>query len=538
METFRTDVVVVGGGAAGLLAAVAARRLGHEVLVVEAGPLLGGGTALSDGRIWLPGNHLMEKAGVGDSAIEAAEYLDAILGAPAAASSAERRAAFVETAPRLARWLTSSKLSLVVDADAADIHRQAPGAKPTGRVLRSQAFDRRALGEWASALHSANAAEGRSWNPFGRAGRVSRNGEALAAALLHRAAGTGVEFWLDARVTDLVPDGNGIGGVVVSRRIHDTDTSAGITVLARAGVLLAAGGFEANQGLREEYLPLPTDAAWSASPLPGDGQAITLAAAHGAATAAMEEAWWTPVMVADGTARSLDAERAHPHSLIVDHTGSRFFDESAPADEAGRLLYERARGVGSIPFYLIVDNHYRREYPLGPWPAGSYPRSAIDAEELVKANGLPELAQALGIDRAGLLGTDVRFNGFARKGRDQDFERGERLATANGGRRRNPSLGKVDKPPFWAVPVYPGDSGTKGGLLVNADAQVLRADGTPIAGLYACSGTAASLMGRTSPAPGASLGEALVGAFRAVLRLTGDEPDSARPRPEAGGTTS
>ena len=520
MELFRTDLVVVGGGAAGLLAAVAARRLGHEVLVVESSPLLGGATAVSDGRIWLPGNHLMEKAGVGDSTVEAAEYLDAILGAPTAASSAERRAAFVETAPTLARWLSSSKLPLVVDAEAADIHRQAPGAKPSGRVLRSQAFDRRALGEWTSALRSANPAGGRSWGPFGRAGRTSREGEALAAALLHRAAGTGVEFWLDARVTELVTTDERVTGVTVRRRIHGTDADAGVTVLARAGVLLAAGGFEANQGLREEYLPLPTDAAWTASPLPGDGEAITLAAAHGAATAAMDEAWWTPVMLTDGTARPVDQERTRPHSMIVDQTGSRFFDESAPADEAGRLLYERARGVGSVPFHLIVDNRYRREYPLGPWPEGAYPRSALEAEELVKANGLPELAQALGIDRAGLLGTAVRFNGFARKGRDQDFERGERLATASGGRRRNPSLGKVDKPPFWAVRVYPGDLGTKGGLLVDADARVLRADGTPIPGLFACSGTAASLMGRTSPAPGAALGESLVGAFRAVLHLS------------------
>ena len=111
METFRTDLVVVGGGAAGLLAAVAARRLGHEVLVVEASPLLGGATAMSDGRIWLPANHLMEKSGVGDSTVEAAEYLDAILGEPTEASSAERRAAYVETAPMLAHWLTSSQLA-------------------------------------------------------------------------------------------------------------------------------------------------------------------------------------------------------------------------------------------------------------------------------------------------------------------------------------------------------------------------------------------------------------------------------------------
>ncbi|MCA0250971.1 MAG: FAD-dependent oxidoreductase [Actinobacteria bacterium] len=523
METLRTDLVVVGGGAAGLLAAVAARRLGHDVLVVEASPLVGGSTAVDGGRVWLPANHLMEKSGVGDSTVEAAEYLDAILGEPTEASSAERRAAYVETAPMLAHWLTSSKLALTVDSSAADVYRQAPGAKPSGRVLYSQPFDRRSLGEWATALRSTTPVESRGWRA--RRNHASRDGGALVAALLHRAVGNGVELWLDAQVTDLVPDGDGIGGVVVRRQVHGTETEAGITVLARAGVLLATGGFEGNQELREEYLPLPTDATWSAAPLPGDGAMISLGAAHGAATAAMDEAWWTPVLLADGVAHPVDAERAHPHSMIVDQTGSRFFDESAPADEAGRLLYERSHGVRAIPSYLIVDNRYRRAYPLGPWEAGSYPRSAIDSGDLVKASGLPELAQALGIDRAGLLGTDVRFNGFARKGRDQDFERGERLATASGGRRRNPSLGKVDKPPFWAVPVYPGDRGTKGGLLVDADARVLRPDGDPIPGLYACGGTAASMMGRTSPAPGAALGEALIGAFRAVLRLTEADPD-------------
>jgi len=90
------------------------------------------------------------------------------------------------------------------------------------------------------------------------------------------------------------------------------------------------------------------------------------------------------------------------------------------------------------------------------------------------------------------------------------------VAAGERGKRRNASLGKLDKSPFWAVKVYPGDAGTKGGLLIDADARVLRPDGTPLAGLYACGGSAASLFHGVSPAPGAALGSALVEAFLAA----------------------
>lgn len=528
MDTVRTDVVVVGAGAAGLLAAMAARRLGHDVLVVEASPLVGGATAIGDGRIWLPANHLMEKLGVGDSTVEAAEYLDGVLGPPSDTSTPERRAAYVETAPKLARWLASSRLPLLADRESADDLPQLPGAKPSGRVLRSQAFDRRVLGEWTNALRSAANPDDRpmSERVLGRFGprHASRgSGEALAAELLHRAVGNGVELWLDSPVTELLADSGGVGGVVVRRVAQGSGVAAGVQVEARVGVILAGGGFEADQAMREENLPLPTDAAWTASGVGNDGSAIALAMAHGAATAGMDEAWWTPVILVDGVAHPLDEERSRPHGMIVDATGSRFLDEAAPAVQVGRQLYDRSHGVRAIPSYLVVDNRFRREYGLGPWPPGSNPRPALESGDLVKASTLNELAQKLEIDRAGLLGTAVRFNGFARKGRDLDFERGEGLTPA-GGRRRNPSLGKVDKPPFWAVRVYPGDLGTKGGLLVDADARVLRADGTAIPRLYACAGTAASMMGRTSPGPGAALGEALIGAFRAAVGLAEDEP--------------
>ena len=515
------DLVVVGAGAAGLLAAVAARRLGDRVLVVEADQHAGGATAGADGRLWLPANHLAAKLEP-DSVADAAAYLDALLGPVGPASSAARRDAYVRTAPKLARWLTSSHVPLTVLKGTGDHRPDLPGGKSHGRVLSTQPLDRRVLGEWVDVLRAGDTGEDgllglRRVLPGRRPSRTP--GEALAGHLLHRATANGVEVWLDAPVVGLLVTDGAVTGVRVRRD--------GVEVPVTAGrVLLASGGFEHNQGLREEYLPLPTDSTWSTSAAEAnDGGLLALAQAHGAATAGLDDAWWTPVMLADGRAWSLDDARGRPHSLILDSAGDRFFDESLPANAAGRALYERSRGVRAVPSFLVVDNRHRSSVPLGPWPAGSTPRRALDAGEVVRAGTLNDLAQALGVDRAGLLGSVVRFNGFASKGRDLDFSRGEGAWAAASagpvGKRRNASLGKVDKPPFWAVKVYPGDAGTKGGLLIDHHARVVRTDGTPLPGLYACGGVAASVFAGSSPAPGAALGAALVEAFLAATDRPG-----------------
>jgi 3-oxosteroid 1-dehydrogenase len=507
------DLVVVGAGAAGLLAAVAARRLGNRVLVVESDSVAGGSTALSEGRLWLPGNHVGGRSGGQDSPENAAAYLDSLLGPTTAASTAERREAYVRTAGKVARWLTSSNIALGVVKGVGDYSPALPGARPQGRVVAVAPLDRKILGEWDAFLRPA-AEAGRG--PLARllpGRRMTRTGgESLAGHLLHRATANGVDVWLDAPVVDLVVENGRVAGVVVR---HNGTTEP----VTATRVLVASGGFEQNQGLREEYLPLPTESAWSTSGAANRGDLFSLAVAAGAATAALEEAWWLPVMLAEGRAWSLDEARTAPHSVIVDSAGDRFFDEALPANSAGRALYERSRGVRAVPSYLVLDNRHRQSVALGPWAPGSTPRKALESGELVRARTLNDLAQTLGVDRAGLLGTVVRFNGFAGKGKDLDFSRGESTAPpGERGKRRNPTLGKVDKPPFWAVKVYPGDAGTKGGLLIDEQSRVLRSDGTPLPGLYACGGAAASLFKGASPAPGAALGAALVEAFLAATR--------------------
>ncbi len=517
----RTDVVIVGAGAAGLLAAVAARRLGHDVLLVEATAAVGGATAGTDGHLWVPGNDLMGRGGLPtDSAEEALTYLDG-LAAPRDDVTAARRTAFARTAAVMARWLVSSRIALEAVKGLPDCRPDTDGGKAQGRTLRARPPAARLDAEWAGRLRTPPGGE----RGEGLLGRLRRGlgdraqptgGGALVGELLRRALGSGVEIWLESPMAELLVADGTVRGVVVERE------GALVEVAAERGVLLACGGFEADQELRERHLPAPTSAAWSVGG-GNDGAALRAGAQVDAALAELDQAWWTPVLLADGVAHRLDVARVAPHGLIVDVAGDRYHNEAEPGVWAGRRMFEHNRGNRSVPSFLIVDNRHRKQHDLGPWPAGSSPKAAIEAGELVRATSLDELAESLEIDRAGVLGSVVAFNQLAKRGRDTDFRRGESAWDKYFGDpllRRNPCLGTVDRPPFWGVRVYPGDAGTAGGLVIDERSRVVRADGVPVPGLWACAGAAAAPFGGVQPGDGAALSVALVDAYRAVVDLS------------------
>lgn len=534
MRTIATDVLIVGGGASGLLAAMAARRLKREVIVLEATESVGGSTAASGGMLWLPQNEAMRKLGESDSEEDATAYLNAALGAVNEISTSERRAAFIRTAPKLAHWLDASKLALQPVRGQADYLPAAPGYRKQGRALLVPSLDKRILGPWLDRLRvpvtsghelrprtptellgATRAVAGRL---FTTDRNVARGGAALVIELLNRVLGQGVNVWTDARMTDLIVED---GRVVGLRCLRDGEE---LELRANDGVILAAGGFEGSEDEREENLPLPTDLAWTAGCLSNDGAAINAAQRAGAALGGMSDAWWLPIIIADGSVHPIDTERRLPGCVIVDQAGYRFVNEAGPAYRVGKAMYDRNRTVRSVPAYLVMDNKFRARYELGPWLPGATPRSALESGEIVRADSLSDLATALGIDRAGLLGTAVRFNGFASKGKDEDFGRGEtpfERAKGDATKRRNPNLGELEKGPFWAVKVYPGDRGTKGGVRIDAASRALRADGSVVPGLYATGGSAASIVKTNVPAEGTALALACVEAYRAAMHVCG-----------------
>jgi succinate dehydrogenase/fumarate reductase flavoprotein subunit len=153
---------------------------------------------------------------------------------------------------------------------------------------------------------------------------------------------------------------------------------------------------------------------------------------------------------------------------------------------------------------------------------GRTPESPIDAGYFKRAGTILALAQLCGIDAAQLDAAVARFNAMAHRGIDEDYHRGKNAYDQHYGDPRvkpNPNLAAIEKRPFYAVALYPGDLGTKGGLVTDENARVLRADGTPMEGLYASGNTTASVMGRSYPGGGATLGPALAFSFIAIQHM-------------------
>jgi 3-oxosteroid 1-dehydrogenase len=236
--------------------------------------------------------------------------------------------------------------------------------------------------------------------------------------------------------------------------------------------------------------------------------------AIGAATALMDDAWWGPVFIdSKGQAQFMLWERSAPFGIIVDSTGKRFMNESASYVDCGHWQYERNKEVPAIPAYLIADARHRKYYLFGMMPPRMTPKEAYESGMMAKADSIRELAIACGIDADNLEQTVQRFNGFAATGKDLDFHRGDSAydrVYSDPKVKPNPNLGPIEQPPFFAVRVWPGDLGTKGGLLTDEVARVLREDGSVIKGLYAAGNTSASVMGRTYPGPGSTIGPAMV----------------------------
>ncbi|HTM85703.1 MAG TPA: FAD-binding protein, partial [Mycobacterium sp.] len=321
----------------------------------------------------------------------------------------------------------------------------------------------------------------------------------------------GIPLWLNTPMRSLLTDDS---GAVVG--VHAQRDGKPVRIRAHRGVLLASGGFEHNLEMRKRYLREGGTDGYSAASVDNTGDGILAGMAAGAAVDLMDDAWWMPAFQRpDGTMSSLVSERSIPRSIIVDQTGRRFVNEAAPYV----TFVHRQLAGRHDPIWFIFDRKAKNRYQFGGiMPGQQFPDDWFATGLMHRAATVEQLAADIGVPAAALRTTVDRFNGFARDGKDLDFGRGDSAYDNYYGDPTlpQPTMDVIDKPPYYAVRIMAGDLGTKGGLVYNADAQVLRADGTAIDGLYATGNTSAAVMGNDYAGAGATIGPAMVFGFIAA----------------------
>jgi 3-oxosteroid 1-dehydrogenase len=555
------DVVVVGSGAAGMTAALTAAKQGLRTVVVEKAPKFGGSTARSGGGVWIPNNEVLRRDGVPDTPEAAHEYLHAIVGDDVPPERIDR---YLDRGPEaLSFLLRNSPLRMQWVPDYSDYYPEQPGGRLGGRSVEPSPFDGNRLGpeladlepDYAkSPLNVAVTQADFRWATMmmrHRKGilRVLRigmrwivsmllrrrtlvRGQALAAAMRAGLKDAGIPVLLDTPLEDLqVVDGR-VVGVVVG---HGGQSRV---LRARHGVVLACGGFEHNEAMRKQYQREPIGTEWTVGAQANTGDGIRAGERAGGALEFMDDSWWGPSVPLTGGPWFCLAERTLPGGIMVNDRAQRFMNEAAPYVEAVHRMYGGDFGQGdgpgqNIPAWMIIDQRYRNRYVFaGTNPRTAFPGRWLKAGVIVKAGTVEGLAEKIGVDPVALASTITRFNAFARAGRDQDFGRGDSgydLYYGDPTNKPNPSLGAIDKAPFYAITMVPGDLGTKGGLRTDVDGRVLRADNTAIDGLYAAGNVSSPVMGHTYAGPGATIGPAITFGYLAALHIAARARAAAAP---------
>lgn len=561
------DVVVVGSGLGAMTSALCLKEMGvDKIEVVEKGAKFGGASGVSGGGIWIPNNHYAKACGAKDSVEDSKAYLDSTLSYDDVPE--ELVDCYIENASKMLKFVTtkSNEVGYISLEHYPDYYMQNPGARGGHRSLEPQPvnwdelgddmvdmqethhmmylFDRigftqveghdlvtRTPGWWKIMVKLIFSYIGETfWRKKHNTKRARRLacGAAGTARMFLALKNRNIPVTLNTAMSELVTDDSGrVVGVKVKQNGKE------VAIKAEKGVILGAGGFEYNQELRDKYLPKPTSTEWSGSGIrTNTGDALQACLKLGAKTRLMDGAWWcTTIKAPDEPAPRLAImEKSLPGSMVVNMKGERIANESQNyMAYAVDFFKSHSEESSNYPSYMIFDKRFRDSYMVGPLldkqsrPDKAIPKEYFDDGFLAIEDSIDALADKIGIDKAGLKAEIEKFNGFAKKGKDEDYQRGDTKYDQYYGDETvtpNPCLHTIDQGPFYAIRIDPGEFGTHGGMDTNTNAQVLKEDGGVIDGLYAIGNCAAAIL-PSYPGPGSTLGPAMTFGYQAAKHISG-----------------
>ena len=310
----------------------------------------------------------------------------------------------------------------------------------------------------------------------------------------------GVEVLFNTTANGLIMDGDKAVGVTAKKA-----DGTSVTVNAKA-VIIASGGYLGNRDLQEKFLKTRNlnAAAGGNSLCTGDG----IVMAEDAGAVLCKTFGFCPCEYGGTNTKASRPAKQDKYdqnyafkfglygNLLVDQEGKRFINEGLLCDYP--MSYGSEQIVLNAPWYGIVDQAYvdamttigLYDYTIakgattdeGVWFIGNYFKGRIldklpeDLEEgikegwVAKADTLEELAEKFGLTN--LPETVAKYNEFCDKGVDEEFG-------------TNPwYLSKCETGPFYAVQCEPSAWSTFGGIRTDDQLRALKADNTPLQGLY------------------------------------------------------
>lgn len=408
LEDREADVVVIGAGGAGLSAAIEANNNGSKVIVLEKMPIIGGNTKFATGGLNAAETVSQEALGIDDS-------IDL----------------FIEDTLKGGGNINDLELVNILSRESAE----------TVKWLIDMGADLSDVGRMGGA--SAN----RTHRPTGGA----PVGNHLVDVLYDNATALGVEVLLGSEVVEILGDESGVTGVIVQ-------TSAGSYMISSNAVIIATGGFGADNAVVSHYNP--SLKGYGTTNHPGaTGDVLTFAKNLNVAYVDMEEIQTHPTVMPSNNYMITEAVRGNG-AILINREGRRFVNELGTRAEVSDAQLAQT-GASS---FLVFDHGIRESLSA---IEGYYNKGFLAEGETVEA-----LAETLGMPVDALKETILSYNEYVASGEDELFERQDL-----------PKM--LEKGPYYAVEVAPAIHHTMGGVKINTNAEVISESGRVIPGLYA-----------------------------------------------------
>lgn len=439
------NLVVIGSGAAGMTAAVRAKELGVEkIVILEKAAFVGGNSRMAGGMFTTYGKKA-DEAGI-EYDIEAF-YEEAI-----------RNLKF-STVPEIVRkyiYATGKSVDWLAESGLKFETRKMPFGCTMANIESPE----------LAAPYEKDAPTSHSYM-----------GTAVVKHLKNLCSKANIEIRTASPAKELVLDNS---GAVIGVRV---ETKHGIEEIYGDSVVLATGGAAGSIASLHEFFPTTWDLedenfTFGCASCVGDG--IHMAEAIGADTRrAMGVLIKGPSHLGPGGTQALAYS---PDSLIVDQFGRRFIDESVVFD-----YHEALNNIPCHTTYTIVDStvveEMNQKLPPQPKPGthqqpvtlleGLQQEAASGKNQTYIGDSLEQAAKMFKIPWDTFRNTVAEYNQLCRSGKDELLG------------KDSAHLKPIVKPPFYVLKGIRSTDSTRGGVTIDAKFHVLSKAGNIIRGLYA-----------------------------------------------------